>query len=86
MAFNSSNGTITSTAPATATAATTTTGNPNHQKMESGAPSPMTNHRGPSPPISQNIMHQMGGTGGATARKHRHDDEEQGKLFVGGLR
>ena len=22
----------------------------------------------------------------ATVRKHRHDDEEQGKLFVGGLR
>lgn len=25
-------------------------------------------------------------TGPPTGRKHRHDDEEQGKLFVGGLR
>jgi hypothetical protein len=29
---------------------------------------------------------QMVGQQQATLRKHRHDDEEQGKLFVGGLR
>ena len=46
---------------------------------------PITNH-GPVP-----ISHAVSsvpppGSATGSCRKHRHDDEEQGKLFVGGLR
>ena len=47
-------------------------------------------HPSMPPPVSLPV--QPGGRAGqmvgqpAIIRKHRHDDEEQGKLFVGGLR
>ena len=73
MAFNSSgasNGTI-------------TMGNPDNLKGVSVAPT--TNH-GPVP-ISQGVNSGPPPDSAAgVCRKHRHDDEEQGKLFVGGLR
>ena len=40
------------------------------------------------PPPNRGPIPSGGGipSGPPTGRKHRHDDEEQGKLFVGGLR
>ena len=37
-------------------------------------------------PINQNVTSGSLLGPGVVSKKHRHDDEEQGKLFVGGLR
>ena len=39
-----------------------------------------------SVPINQNVPSGLLLGPGVLSKKHRHDDEEQGKLFVGGLR
>ena len=72
MAFNSSG----------ASNGTITMGNADHLKGESATPN--TIHGPPS--ITQSVTSgPLLGPGGSS-KKHRHDDEEQGKLFVGGLR
>ena len=60
----------------------TITGNADSLKGDSASSNTITG----SVPITQNFTSGTLLGPGIPGKKHRHDDEEQGKLFVGGLR